>query len=125
MSGWGEIEDYPKLDFSAISTGTDRYTVRCETERESQWLLAAMKQQYPKQCATWDFPHAYWCRRRNGSYLDMHPRLNEQGCLQYSSNGNWSESHGYVVYTFNELFGTKDLGEIKAGDSDLESLFLL
>ena len=125
MTDWGKIEDYPELDFSAIATGVERYTVRCETERESQWLLAAMKQQYPRKCIVWDFPHNYWNQRRNGSYLDMHPRINERGSLQYSSDCNWSKNHGYVVYTFNELFSLKDLGEINTSDSDLESLFLL
>lgn len=124
MSDWGRVEDYPKLDFSAIVTGSARYTVRCETERESQWLLAAMKQQYPQKCILWDFPHDYWGRTRNGAYLDMHPRLNESHHLQYSSDGRWSENHGYVIYTFSELFGTKDLGEIKASDLNLESLLL-
>lgn len=125
MSDWGRVEDYPKLDFSAIATGSARYAVRCETEKESQWLLAAMKQQYPKRCTSWDFPHGYWGRRRNGTYLDMHPRINESGCLQYSGDCNWSKDHGYVIYTFSELYTAKDLGEIETYDSNLESLFSL
>lgn len=125
MSEWGKIEDYPQLDFCAISEGKARYAVRCETERESQWLLAAMKQQHPERCISWDFPHQYWSRRRNGTYLDMYPSLNEPGRhLQFSGDCNWSENNGYVVYTFNELLGAKDLGEIQRNDSDIRTLFL-
>lgn len=122
MLDWGDIMDYPELDLSRFKE-PGSHCVRCETEHESQWFLAAMKRQYKDKSSNWSFPHDNWRRCESSGHMDMFPNLNCSDRLRYSSDGKWADRNGYNIVTFSEAFLRQDFGEFEHEQNMFGSLF--
>ena len=111
------IEDYEPLDFSKVLE-IGRCAISCDTEEEAIHLLAAMKQQYPSHCQTWEFPIVSWGRYNPIAYS---PYLDEEhGSMCYCSVSHYRQA-GFTILPFRELLWNSP--EIMIDEADFKALF--
>ena len=117
------------VDFSAISSGRERFAVLCNTEDEAECLINAAHTQFPgTRGGTFDRytyfndEGTYYFLNLNGADLDLFcgraPRLT------YSWDSNYVETHGYVVVPFCVLLKPRELEprELEPSDEDISML---
>lgn len=111
------------VDFSAISSGRERFAVLCNTEDEAKCLINATHAQFPETRGgpfdDWTFfqdEGTYYFLNLNGSDSDSYrsaPRLT------YSWDTNYVETHGYIVIPFCALLKPM---ELEPSDEDISML---
>lgn len=112
------IHDYPKLDLSPL-VGARRRGVICRSEEEAVWLLAALKDQYPKCCRTWLFPNVRWYT--NSEYQEYFPNI-DNGVLRFASS-KWGTYNGHEMIEFSTLHQLVELEPFDPVDLPLTFLF--
>ena len=111
------------VDFSAISSGRERFAVLCNTEDEAECLINATHTQFPgTRGGTFDRytyfndEGTYYFLNLNGADSDACGRAPR---LTYSWDSNYVETHGYVVVPFCVLLKPR---ELEPSDEDISML---
>lgn len=119
---WGKIADYPELNLDIFKNSTGRICAKCETERESQWLLAAMKTQFPDKCRNWRFPHKVWGINRRELYLIPYINNVDGNKMMWCSDPSWIRRNQYEVVLFKDLILPIDIGDICPSEFGIQFL---